>query len=397
MNKILKMKFRIDVKSYLVLVSLILISSSIFSQSFNIGHTSVVFYDSVRNRSVTTEIYYPADNPGEFEPVSDGDFPVLVFGHGFLMGWESYQNFWTELVPNGYVICFPTTEMGLTPDHEQFGQDLRFIATQMQIETLDNSSIFFNSLAPQTGLVGHSMGGGASFLAAENNSNIHTLINFAAAETTPSAISAASNITVPSLIFSGDDDCVAPPADHQNLMYNSLNSDCKTQIKIINGGHCYFADENLTCSFGESFCNSDLNITRQEQQSVTNDFLNLWLDYSLKGNQNAFTVFNDSLQTSNRINYLQQCNNLGVLNLDTSLEIEVFPNPVIEKINLIIPIEHTGGILTMFNLVGHQVYQSLIRNTTNQLDISGYPNGTYSLVYTKGSIKQYNKIIKMDR
>lgn len=391
------MKFRIDVKSYLVLVSLILISSSIFSQSFNIGHTSVVFYDSVRNRSVTTEIYYPADNPGEFEPVSDGDFPVLVFGHGFLMGWESYQNFWTELVPNGYVICFPTTEMGLTPDHEQFGQDLRFIATQMQIETLDNSSIFFNSLAPQTGLVGHSMGGGASFLAAENNSNIHTLINFAAAETTPSAISAASNITVPSLIFSGDDDCVAPPADHQNLMYNSLNSDCKTQIKIINGGHCYFADENLTCSFGESFCNSDLNITRQEQQSVTNDFLNLWLDYSLKGNQNAFTVFNDSLQTSNRINYLQQCNNLGVLNLDTSLEIEVFPNPVIEKINLIIPIEHTGGILTMFNLVGHQVYQSLIRNTTNQLDISGYPNGTYSLVYTKGSIKQYNKIIKMDR
>ena len=397
MNKILKMKFRIDVKSYLVLVSLILISSSIFSQSFNIGHTSVVFYDSVRNRSVTTEIYYPADNPGEFEPVSDGDFPVLVFGHGFLMGWESYQNFWTELVPNGYVICFPTTEMGLTPDHEQFGQDLRFIATQMQIETLDNSSIFFNSLAPQTGLVGHSMGGGASFLAAENNSNIHTLINFAAAETTPSAISAASNITVPSLIFSGDDDCVAPPADHQNLMYNSLNSDCKTQIKIINGGHCYFADENLTCSFGESFCNSDLNITRQEQQSVTNDFLNLWLDYSLKGNQNAFTVFNDSLQTSNRINYLQQCNNLGVLNLDTSLEIEVFPNPVIEKINLIIPIEHTGGILTMFNLVGHQVCQSLIRNTTNQLDISGYPNGTYSLVYTKGSIKQYNKIIKMDR
>ena len=397
MNKILKMKFRIDLKSYLVLVSLILISSSIFSQSFNVGHTSVVFYDSVRNRSVTTEIYYPADNPGESEPVSDGDFPVLVFGHGFLMGWESYQNFWTELVPNGYVICFPTTEMGLTPDHLEFGQDLRFIATQMQIETLDNSSIFFNSLAPETGLVGHSMGGGASFLAAENNSNIQTLINFAAAETTPSAISAASNITVPSLIFSGDDDCVAPPADHQNLMYNSLNSDCKTQIKIINGGHCYFADENLTCSFGESFCNAGLNITRQEQQSVTNDFLNLWLDYSLKGNQNAFTVFNDSLQTSNRINYLQQCNNLGLLNLDTSLEIEVFPNPVIEKINLIIPIEHKGGILTMFNLVGHQVYQSLIRNTTKQIDIAGYPNGTYFIVYTKGSIIQYNKIIKMDR
>mgnify|MGYP001050815746 FL=1 len=86
----------------------------------------------------------------------------------------------------------------------------------MQNETQDSTSLFFNSLAPKTGLIGHSMVGGASFLAAENNSNIHALINFAAAETTPSAISAARGITVPSLIFSGDDDCVAPPINHQN-------------------------------------------------------------------------------------------------------------------------------------------------------------------------------------
>jgi hypothetical protein len=30
-------------------------------------------------------------------------------------------------------------------------------------------SMFFNSLAPETGLMGHSMGGGASFKSAENN------------------------------------------------------------------------------------------------------------------------------------------------------------------------------------------------------------------------------------
>ncbi len=148
--------------------------------------------------------------------------------------------------------------------------------------------------------------------------------------------------------------------------------------------------------FGESFCNGSLNITRPEQQAVTNDFLNLWLDYSLKGNQNAFTVFNDSLQTSNRINYLQNCNTVGLPHLDNSVELDIFPNPVIEKLNLFIPIEHINGILTIYNLVGQQVYQSLIINTTNQLDISGYPNGTYFIVYNKGSIIQYNKIIKID-
>ena len=397
MNEILKMKFKINLKNYLALGSLIFISSSMFAQSFNIGHTSRVFYDSVRNRNITTEIYYPADNSGENEPVSIGNFPVLVFGHGYLMSWDSYQNFWTEIVPNGYVICFPTTEMGITPDHQQFGLDLKFMATQMQIESQDSISLFFNSLAPETGLIGHSMGGGASFLAAENNSNIHTLINFAAAETSPSAISAASNISVPSLIFSGDDDCVAPPINHQNIMYDSLNSNCKTQIKIINGGHCYFADESTICSFGESFCNGSLNITRPEQQAVTNDFLNLWLDYSLKGNQNALIVFNDSLQTSNRVNYLQNCNTLGLRFFDITIGIDIFPNPVIDKLNLVIPNEYINGILTINNLVGQQVYKKLILSTNTQINVSAYANGSYFISYIKDSIIQYNKIIKTDR
>ena len=397
MNEILKMKFKINLKNYLALGSLIFISSSMFAQSFNIGHTSRVFYDSVRNRNITTEIYYPADNSGENEPVSIGNFPVLVFGHGYLMSWDSYQNFWTEIVPNGYVICFPTTEMGIAPDHQQFGLDLKFMATQMQIESQDSTSLFFNSLAPETGLIGHSMGGGASFLAAENNSNIHTLINFAAAETSPSAISAASNISVPSLIFSGDDDCVAPPINHQNIMYDSLNSNCKTQIKIINGGHCYFADESTICSFGESFCNGSLNITRPEQQAVTNDFLNLWLDYSLKGNQNALIVFNDSLQTSNRVNYLQNCNTLGLRFFDITIGIDIFPNPVIDKLNLVIPNEYINGILTINNLVGQQVYKKLILSTNTQINVSAYANGSYFISYIKDSIIQYNKIIKTDR
>ena len=396
MNLFFKISFNIFLKGSFLLVSLFIFSSTTLAQTFSIGNTSVVFYDSIRNRNIATEIYYPADNSGQNEPVSAGAFPVLVFGHGFLMGWDSYQNFWTEIVPNGYVICFPTTEMGITPDHQEFSEDLKFLATQMQIETQDSTSLFFNTLAPETGLIGHSMGGGASFLAAENNSNIHALINFAAAETTPSAISAASGITTPSLIFSGNDDCVTPPIDNQNMMYDSLNSNCKTHVKIINGGHCYFADENLTCSLGESFCNGNINITRVEQQAVTNDFLNLWLDYSLKGNQNAFTVFNDSLQSSNRINYLQNCNTVGLPHLNNSVELDVFPNPVVDKLNLVIPIEHINGTLTIYNIAGQKVYQNSILNTNTQIDVSGYTNGSYYMKYNNHGVIQYNKIIKID-
>jgi predicted esterase len=311
------------------------------------------------------------------------------------MDWNSYENFWTEIVPNGYVICFPTTEMGISPDHQEFGQDLNFIATQMQIETQNSTSLFFNSLATETGLMGHSMGGGASFLAAENNSTIATLINFASAETDPSAISASVNISVPTLLFSGEEDCVAPPINHQTIMYDSLSSNCKTQVKIINGGHCNFADNNFNCNFGETFCNASLNITREEQQAVTYDFLNLWLDYSLKRNQNSFMVFNDSLQTSNRINYSQNCNPLGVPTINHFIELAISPNPATESLNLVIPNEHKEGLLGIYNLLGLKVYESLILNTNTQIDISGYPNGSYFIAYNKDAVIEYNKFVKI--
>ena len=390
------MHLNLSLKYSLILVSLIFFSSSIFAQSFNVGHTSIDFYDSARNRNVTTEIYYPADNTGENEPVATGNFPILIFGHGFLMTWEAYQNFWDELVPKGYVICFPTTEMGFMPDHQQFGQDLKFLATQLQIETQDNSSLFFNALALETALLGHSMGGGASFLAAKDNPDIKALINFAAAETTPSAISASNNVSVPTLMFSGEDDCVIPAEDHQNIMYENLNSDCKTQIKIVNGGHCYFANDNFTCSLGESFCNPNLSITRSEQQAVMFDFLNLWLDYSLKGNQEALTIFNDSLQNSNRINYLQQCNTVSTSNHNQFIAIDVFPNPSFEKLNVVLPIEYTGGLLTIYNLIGQQVFQHSILNPKTLIEISAYPKGAYLMTYQKDDIIKTNTFIKID-
>ena len=250
-----------------------------------------------------------------------GNFPVIVFGHGFLISWEAYENLWISLVSEGYILCFPTTEMGFTPDHQLFADDLKFVSSQMQIESQISSSIFFNSVLPKTGIMGHSMGGGSSFLAALNNPNINTLINFAAVETSPSAILAASNITTPSLLFSGEDDCVSPPISNQNIMFDSLKSLCKTQINITNGGHCYFANENVLCSFGESSCNPSLNITRNEQQNITSNFLKIWLNFYLKLDPNSLSVFNDSLQASNRITYTQFCNSSSVSELLNNKEV----------------------------------------------------------------------------
>ena len=392
----MKIMYKQKSKHQLMLLTLILFSSHLLAQPFEIGHTTMAFFDSTRNRNVDTEVYYPANMGGDDVEVATGNFPVLVFGHGFLMTWDSYQNIWSGLVPEGYVVCFPTTEMTFNTSHENFGLDLSFIADQMQSENGEDASIFFNALLPKTGLMGHSMGGGASFLAAENNSTIATLVNFAAAETTPSAIAAALNIQVPSLLFSGDDDCVTPMATNQNLMYDNLASSCKTQIKIIDGGHCYFANDNFNCGLGESFCNPTLNITREEQQSITMDFLTLWLNYTLKDNQDALDDFNESLQNSTTINFSQSCNNTTTAQqIEIAHTMDVFPNPAVDLISFELPKGSTQGVLHIYNVTGEVIYQDFITQTKSSVNVSMFPIGTYFVELTNDSFRSTARFVKV--
>ena len=90
--------------------------------------------------------------------------------------------------------------------------------------------MFENKINGNAAIMGHSMGGGATFLGAENNTNITTVIGLAPAETTPSAIAAAANVAVPALVFTADEDMVTPAVDHQIPIYNGLGNSCKYLI-----------------------------------------------------------------------------------------------------------------------------------------------------------------------
>ena len=201
-------------KITLMLASLI-ICSNISAQQ--VGHTTVTFVDPSRsNRQIVTEIYYPATSAGNNTPIASGVFPLITFGHGFVMAWSAYQNFWDFLVPEGYILAFPTTESGLSPNHADFGEDLKFLITKIQSSGA-GTFVPSASVGTTSAIMGHSMGGGSAFLAAENNSAITTMVSFAAANTNPSSITAAQQISVPTLLFSGVNDCVAPPSQHQEL------------------------------------------------------------------------------------------------------------------------------------------------------------------------------------
>jgi predicted dienelactone hydrolase len=303
---------------FILTISGVFLTESVQSQ-YAIGHTTITFNDPTRTggfgsgggpgRQIQTEIYYPADAAGTSVAVSDGEFPVIVFGHGFAMSWDAYTNIWQELVPRGYILAFPRTEGGLlpAPSHQDFGLDLAVVTERMLLEGEEASSIFFEHIHENAAIAGHSMGGGATMIGANGNTNIKTIVGLAPAETNPSAVTAAAGIDVPALIMSASSDAVTPPDEHHEPIYEALNSECKYFVSINGGAHCYYANTNFNCDFGEGSSGGNITITRTEQQQITYDYLNAWFDYMLKGECSAFNDFIDLIDNDTRTTSINEC------------------------------------------------------------------------------------------
>ncbi len=278
--------------------------------AYEIGHTTLDFSDPARgNRAVPTEVYYPADVPGEDVPVATppaGGFQVIAFGHGFVISVDDYDFIWEGLVPAGYLVALPRTETGLQPSHLDLGLDLAFACRSLQFEGADPLSPFYAAVSATCAVGGHSMGGGASFLAAASDPSVTALFNLAAAETNPSAIGSAGQIAAPALLFAGSHDCVTPPAQHQQPMYAALASDCRTYAELIGASHCQFAEYNFLCGLGESGCPSP-TISRAQQHELTLALLLPWLDHFLKGDLQAWINFQALLFGHTGITYMQDC------------------------------------------------------------------------------------------
>jgi dienelactone hydrolase len=384
-------------KIFSLLILLLTVYMS-FAQ-FPIGHQSHTYNDPARSRDVANEIYYPAVSAGNNTNVAVGQFPIIVFGHGFMMAYDAYAYLKDAIVPLGYIVAFPTTEGGTSPVHADFGADLAFIINKLKTEGSNSASPFYNHISSTSAVMGHSMGGGASFLACENNVVPTCMITFAAANTTPSSITAAYNVTIPALVISGSVDCVAPATTNQTPMYDSLASTCKVFLSINQGCHCYFGDYNFYCTLGESTCLPVPPLDRASQEDVTLNFLKLYLDYYLNGNASAWTVFNDSLTASSRITYLKSCPSVGTDNISYDNLIHVFPNPAEDYFMVELSLVKDVPVnISLTNMLGENVFsfREQSNNSIFRKNISteNLPKGFYLLIVEENQQRYFSKIVK---
>jgi dienelactone hydrolase len=297
---------------------------------------------------------------------------VLVFGHGFVMTWSAYDVVWEALVSKGYIVVFPTTESSFTPSHTNFAQDIAYLVNAMYAENTNSSSTFYNSVLEKSAVMGHSMGGGSSFLAIQYNSAIDVLVSFAPAVTNPSSTTAASSITIPSLTFSGVNDCVAPPIDHQIPMHEALNSSCKTLINITGGSHCQFASSNFNCTFGELTCTPTPTISASEQQNITFALLLPWLNYYLKDvcqDANEFQALVDaSVGISSSQNCELACTSAGFEEFEDIQELLFYPNPLNNSTHLNFNKNLKNSSVKILDIYGKS--QKLMEFNGNSVDIN---------------------------
>ena len=363
------------------------------SQKYSVGHRTVTFNDPTRTggygssggpgRQIQTEVYYPstAASAGDSTAFAPGQYPILVFGHGFVMDYSSYDNFWNDLVPQGYIMCFPRTEGSISPSHTDFGKDLALIPSRMLTLNTSTASPFYNTMISKIAIMGHSMGGGSSFLACDSNTIPTTMVTFAAANTTPSAIIAAKYITIPTLVLAGTNDCIAPPPANQDSMYLQCAASCKAEITIKGACHYGFADYSTECSFGQITCSPAPTITSAQQWATASAFYSPWLKYWLKGNCTSWNLFLDS--TANDTNVLSKiscglnCSTTGINNLLNNNIVSIYPNPsngsfVIESNN------SAKQTMQLFDVNGKLVLSQVISGTTT-IDASNLSDGVYNL------------------
>ncbi|MBL0340581.1 MAG: hypothetical protein IPP71_06490 [Bacteroidetes bacterium] len=286
----------IQLKTKMMMIVLIglFITSNASAQLWNIGNTVITFVDASRgNRQIETVIFYPADVSGNQVALgspSDKKFPVIVFGHGQEIAWTNYQYLWDRLVVKGFILAMPLTETGSNPDVTEFAKDLAFVAAEFTTMRFDPASFFYKRHNSKSCVMGHGMGGGAATLAVQYNPAITTLVTLAATETVPSAIAAASNITIPAVVIGGGEDCVAPISSNQMPMFNNLASDCKTFINQLDASHCNFAQNAGACTSSEVLCNG-FPTSYQSTNLTSTYFVVSFLRYYMKSNAPALSKF----------------------------------------------------------------------------------------------------------
>jgi dienelactone hydrolase len=322
-------------KSLLLFCCGMLLGAALYGQAstaadgpFAAGDRAVTFTNNgLATPAVDAQLFYPATSAGTGTPIAAGQFPVIAFGHGFNLNYLDYQILCRHYASWGYVVISPDVQNGFNVDHAEYAKELAACLDYVLAEGNASASPLFQHIIDKTGVLGHSMGGGASALVPANYPGIDAVSGLAAAETNPSAIAALSTYTGPYQIISGSSDNTAPENTNQLPMYNAALGP-KQFVSITGGAHCKFTDGTTICDL----VSSAGSVTRAFQVYMAKKYTTAFFNYYLKADVNALPFLcGDSLAADVQAFRISEshtidCNAVAITP-STATDWQLYPNP----------------------------------------------------------------------
>lgn len=390
------------------------------AQPFAVGHLSLNVYDATRSggstiagapswgstgRAIGTEIYYPATTAGNNTTAANGQFPVVVLGHGFVMTYDSYSTIYEELAKQGFIVALPTTEGGFSPVHADFGADMSFLAQQLPNLNSNNIvALLQGHVSPKAAIGGHSMGAGCSMVGAQNNSTIYALFNMATATSNTTGVSSlagAPSIVAPTLILSGERDCVADTSV-QVQHYTACGASLKYLAILKSITHCDFGNgSSATCTLGQTTSGCGNTVPNAQANSAVLYYLLPFLQRTLKNDCAAADTFMNRISSNNSYTLrTRQQGNLACFPNSVSTLNEnaftVYPNPSNGIWNLTLKQAASKMNWQVTDSRGRIIVSSTSENNTIQVDGKIWSKGLYIIQANDGKNVYHTTLIKSE-
>jgi len=268
-------------------------------------------------------------------------------------------------------------------------------------------TLFNTKVLQKSALGGHSMGGGCSFIGAQNNNAITCLFNMAAATSNTAGISSlagASLVTVPTLVFSGQKDCVADTII-QNSHYGSLASSKKFHVIIKDVTHCDFGNgASFNCTFGQNTSGCGNTISNSTAFTRYMNYLLPFLNNQLKSDCSEGQRFMDSINANSTVRVGRKmqgtiaCIISGIQKGKANLTMELFPNPASDKLKFVF--DQNSFEKPIFIKLTDQAGRIVLEKTVetpqmeNDIDVKTLESGIYFVAISNKEITIIKKFVK---
>lgn len=237
-------------------------------------------------QSLGATVFYPGASG---VVAGGGPFSGLVLGHGFARARAQHANNGIFLASHGFVVVtvdFPTP---FSPDFDAWAAQISAALDWLEEQNADPASRFYEQIAvDRLGVLGHSAGGMAAWMAAGQDNRIKAVMPLDPVPGSDADLNAlGAGLTVPSGWTGAPGSSCNANASYSQL-YPLVAAAHKAQYIVSSATHCDFEDPtNFLCTLN---CGGTSDARRQVWRRYTVSWLKYYLDgdsayhYYLHGN-----------------------------------------------------------------------------------------------------------------